>query len=58
MAVMLAPTAMIGAWFGAVRAHRWPVRAIRGAFGLLLAISIIELFDKGWGQLYGGAVGH
>lgn len=58
MSAMLAPTAMIGAWFGAARAHRWPVRVVRGAFGLLLAYSIVELLRVGWGQLHGGTGGH
>lgn len=58
MSAMLAPTAMMGAWFGAARAHRWPVRAVRVAFSVLLAYSIWRLFSIGWEQLQGGAVGH
>lgn len=52
MAAMLAPTAMIGAWFGAAKSHHWPVKSVRIAFALLLAFSIYRLYVIGWSQLH------
>ncbi|HPF41444.1 MAG TPA: sulfite exporter TauE/SafE family protein [Phycisphaerae bacterium] len=52
MASMLAPTAMIGAWFGAAKSHVWPVRTVRIAFALLLAYSSYRLYTIGWNQLH------
>ncbi len=58
MSMMLAPTCMLGAWIGAARAHRWPVRVIRVAFGTLLAYSALRLFMIGFSQLQSAPPGH
>lgn len=47
LAAALLPTAMIGAWIAAPRVHRWPVRALRAAFSVLLLYSGIALARAG-----------
>lgn len=51
LAVCLAPTAMLGAWYTASRVHRWPVGIIRMAFVVLLLYCGIRLALAGWRQV-------
>jgi len=43
MAAYLIPTAILGAWIGAARTHRWPLRWIRVAFAVLVAYAAVRL---------------
>lgn len=48
MAGILAPTAFVGAWFGAAQVHRWPRRLIRIVFVLFAAYAAWRLIRTGW----------
>ena len=43
LAVILIPSAMLGSWIAAAGVHRWPVRAIRLVFALLLACCAVRM---------------
>jgi uncharacterized protein len=51
LALCLAPTAMLGAWYTAPRVHRWPVHIIRLAFVALLLYCGVRLLLAGWRQV-------
>jgi uncharacterized membrane protein YfcA len=51
LALCLAPTALIGAWYTAARVHRWPVRIIRLVFVVLLLYCGTRLLLAGWHQV-------
>ena len=53
LALCLAPTAMLGAWYTAPRVHRWPVGIIRMAFVALLLYCGVRLYLAGWRQVQG-----
>ena len=43
LAAILRPSAMLGSWIAAAGVHRWPVRAIRLVFALLLACCAVRM---------------
>lgn len=53
LATILAPTAIIGAYFTAARVHKWPVGIIRTAFVILLLYCTYRMFAAGWSQVSG-----
>ncbi len=53
LAAILAPTALIGAYFTAARVHKWPVSIIRTAFVILLLYCAYRMIVAGWGQVSG-----
>lgn len=55
IAACLIPTAMLGAWVGASRVHRWPIGVIRVAFALLLGLCAVRMASTGWQQLHAKA---
>jgi len=52
LALCLAPTAMLGAWYTAARVHRWPVGIIRMAFVILLLYCGGRMAVEGWRQVH------
>ena len=51
LALVLAPSAMFGSWIAAARVHRWPIRAIRLAFVLVLGFCCLKLARIGVSQI-------
>lgn len=52
LAMCLAPTAIIGAWYTSARVHRWPVGIIRFVLVILLLYCGGRLFLAGWRQVH------
>ena len=52
LAAVLVPTAMIGGLLGGRLTHTLPLRAIRGAFGLLMLVVAIRMISPAAGHLF------
>ncbi len=51
LAAILIPSAALGSWITSAGVHRWPVRAIRVAFAILLIYSAGRMASTGWQQV-------
>ena len=51
-ALLLAPTAWIGGRIGAGWTHRLPLRQVRGAFVVLMAVAVVKMAAVPWGAVW------